>query len=155
MQAITKADTADMRELISFEVRDQAFCVDIHCVREIRGWSAVTPMPQAPSFVCGIVNLRGTMLPIVDLGDRLGYGRTVASARHAIIVVQGGHQLLGLLVDGVSEILSVDAAGIQVPPTLGSEYADDMVCGMLPAAENIITILGVDNIIGSSLPQAA
>src|SRR5690349_10774035 len=98
---MTRTDLRN-RELIAFRIQDQEFCVDIMAVREIRGWTPATPLPQAPSFVRGVINLRGMVLPIVDLSDRLGLGVTEPSARSVIIVSQVGPQIVGLLVDGVS-----------------------------------------------------
>src|ERR1700684_2210346 len=87
------------RELISFRVGAQEFCVDIMAVREIRGWTAATALPQSPTYVRGVINLRGAVLPIVDLAARLGFASADPTARHVIIVTQIGDQLVGLLVD--------------------------------------------------------
>lgn len=79
-----------MRELISFRIGAQEFCVDIMAIREIRGWTAATALPQSPSFVRGVINLRGAVLPIVDLASRLGFESTEANDRNVIIVAQIG-----------------------------------------------------------------
>ncbi|MCQ3971320.1 chemotaxis protein CheW, partial [Klebsiella pneumoniae] len=76
----------DPRELIAFRIGDQEFCVDIRSVREIRGWAPATPLPQSPAYVRGVLNLRGAVLPIIDLSSRLGLGTAEPSARHVIIV---------------------------------------------------------------------
>uniref|UniRef100_UPI0028114691 chemotaxis protein CheW n=1 Tax=Phenylobacterium sp. TaxID=1871053 RepID=UPI0028114691 len=76
------------QELISFRIGAQEFCVDIMDVREIRGWTPATAIPQAPAFVRGVINLRGAVLPILDLGARLGLGAADPTARHVIIVTQ-------------------------------------------------------------------
>ena len=85
----------------------QEFCIDIMSVREIRGWTPATALPHAPAYVRGVINLRGSVLPIVDLAERLGFPPTDASARQVIIVVQVGAQIVGLLVDAVSDILTL------------------------------------------------
>src|SRR4051812_24315234 len=90
------------RELISFRIGDQEFCVDIMEVREIRGWTPATALPKAPAFVRGVITLRGAVLPIVALGARLGLGTAEPTARHVIIVAQVQNQVVGLLVDAVS-----------------------------------------------------
>ena len=77
-------------------------------VREIRGWTPATALPHAPAYVRGVINLRGSVLPIVDLAERLGFPQTEATQRHVIIVVQVDAQIVGLLVDAVSDILSHD-----------------------------------------------
>src|SRR5215475_15482288 len=105
MSGIATIGEAGGRELISFRIGAQEFCVDIMAVREIRGWTQATPLPQAPNYVCGVINLRGAVLPIVDLSARLGLGVTQPDVRNVIIVVRIGPRLVGLLVDAVSEIL--------------------------------------------------
>jgi purine-binding chemotaxis protein CheW len=98
-EANTVADAP--REFIAFRIGVQEFCIDIMSVREIRGWTPATALPHAPPYVRGVINLRGSVLPIVDLAERLGFPPTDASARQVIIVVQVGAQIVGLLVDAV------------------------------------------------------
>ena len=96
------------RELIAFRIGEQEFCVDIMAVREIRGWAPVTPLPHSPTFLRGVLNLRGAVLPIVDLAGRLGLPAAEPTARHVIIVAQVNGQVIGLLVEAVSDILTID-----------------------------------------------
>ena len=93
-------------EFVAFRVGAQDFCVDIMGVREIRGWTPATPLPHAPPFVRGVINLRGAVLPIVDLAMRFGLGLTEPTPRSVIIVVHVHQQIVGLLVDAVSDILT-------------------------------------------------
>src|SRR6476620_956534 len=95
------------RELITFEVADQMFGIDIMAIREIRAWSPTARLPRVPAYVAGVVNLRGTVLPVVDLAARLGWEATEATPRHAIIVTQYAGQARGLIVDSVSDIVTV------------------------------------------------
>ena len=83
------------RELITFELAGQIFGIDIMSIREIRAWTPVTKLPRVPAHVAGVVNLRGTVLPVVDLAARLGWAPTEATSRHAIIVTQLGGQVSG------------------------------------------------------------
>jgi purine-binding chemotaxis protein CheW len=135
------------RELITFRIRDQDFCIDIMSVREIRGWTPATALPQAPSFVRGVINLRGAVLPIVDLSDRLGLGVTEPSERHVIIVSNMGSRFVGLLVDGVSDILAASHEDIQATPDVGSETVRNFVQGILPVDGRMITVLALDHIL--------
>jgi len=105
------------RELISFRIAEQEFCVDIMAVREIRGWTAATPLPRTPDFVRGVINLRGAVLPIIDLSARMGLGAIEPEARHVIIVCRISGQMVGLLVDAVSDILTITDELIQATPT--------------------------------------
>ena len=123
-----------MKELISFRIGAQEFCVDIMAIREIRGWTAATALPQSPSFVKGVINLRGAVLPIVDLASRLGFESTEASDRNVIIVAQIGEQVVGLLVDAVSDILTVTDDVIQPTPDVASETAKSFIRGQIGRA---------------------
>lgn len=117
-------------ELISFEIGGQEFCIDISVVREIRGWTAVTAMPQTPDYIRGVINLRGTVMPVLDLRNRLGLGLTEPSSRHVIVVVQVESRMVGLLVDAVQETFMVDAALLQTPPamdTIGEQFVDAII----------------------------
>ncbi|MFD2237395.1 chemotaxis protein CheW [Aureimonas populi] len=146
---MTTQDTNGGRELIAFCVGEQEFCVDITSVREIRGFAAATPLPHAPSYVTGVINLRGTVLPIVDLSLRLGFGRTEPTERSVIIVVAVGAQLVGLLVDAVSDILTVTDDNLQPTPDLSSEMARSFVKGVIALDGRMISLIGTDNV----LPQ--
>jgi len=118
---------ADPVELLTFTMGDQYYAVDIMLVREIRGWTRPTPLPHAPDYMRGVINLRGTVLPILDLGARLNGVRTEASARNVIIVVEVSGQIAGLLVDAVSDILTLDRADMQPPPDLGGDRAENFI----------------------------
>lgn len=142
-------------ELVAFRIGEQDFCVDIMSVREIRGWSPATPIPHAPRFVRGVINLRGTVLPIIDLAQRFGLPATEPSARHVIIVAQIGSQLAGLLVDSVSDILSMDESFVQDTPEVASNLAKSFVKGVLALDGRMINIISLDNIMPAPEREAA
>lgn len=157
-QAVTDGQAkVDRMELISFQVRDQSFCLDLMVIRELRVWSAPTPLPQAPDYIRGVVNLRGNVLPIIDLGARLGLGHTEATPRHAILVAEAGDRLVGLLVDGVSEILSVPAASIQQTPDVGCRFTREFIRGLLPMEGQMMALLSLDCLVPAleTVPLAA
>lgn len=143
------------QELIAFRIGQQEFCVDVISVREIRGWTPVTPVPQAPSFVRGIVNLRGTLLPIVDLAARLGYPSAEPTARHVIMVAQDGQKNIGLLVDGVSDIFTIEEDDIQPTPDVASEMATTFVRGVIIMDKRMISLIAIENIVPPSALKAA
>jgi purine-binding chemotaxis protein CheW len=142
-------------ELISFQVRDQAFCVDLLAIREIRGWTQATPLPQSPDFIRGVVNLRGAVLPIIDLGARLGLGLTQTTARHAILVAEISDRLVGLLVDGVNEILSVPSDSLQPTPDVGCRVIREFVRGLLALDGRMLTLLSLDRVLPTNEAAAA
>jgi purine-binding chemotaxis protein CheW len=135
------------RELISFRIGDQEFCVNIMEVREIRGWTPATALPQAPAFVRGVINLRGAVLPIVDLGARLGLGTADPTARHVIIVAQVQNQVVGLLVDAVSDILTVTDEEIQPAPDVASEMVRTFVRGLLAIDGRMVSFISLDRVL--------
>jgi purine-binding chemotaxis protein CheW len=135
------------RELISFRIGAQEFCVNIMEVREIRGWTPATPLPQAPPFVRGVINLRGAVLPIVDLGARLGLGAADPTARHVIIVAQVQNQVVGLLVDAVSDILTVTDEEIQPTPDVASEMVRTFVRGLLAIDGRMVSFISLDRVL--------
>ena len=140
----------DPRELIAFRIGDQEFCVDIRAVREIRGWAPATPLPGAPGYVRGVINLRGAVLPIVDLSGRLGLGSAVPSARHVIIVARLGMRTVGLLVEAVSDILSISEEAIQPTPDVACDTVRSFVKGVIPMDGRMISLIALDGL----LPEA-
>ena len=147
--------TGTAQELIAFRLGGQEFCVDVMSIREIRGWTPATPLPQSPDFVRGVINLRGTVLPIVDLAARLGFPMAEPTARHAIIVSQIGTQVVGLLVEGVSDIFTVTHDKIQATPDVASEMAKRFVHGVIPLDGRLISIIAIDAVLPEGARQAA
>jgi purine-binding chemotaxis protein CheW len=124
-------DTPGQRDVVSFRVAEQDFCIDIGVVREIRGWTPTTVLPHAQDYVKGVVNLRGSVVAVVDLSARLGFGATTPSARHIIIIVMIGDQTIGLLADVVSDILTIDDTAMRQVPDIASEVARDFISSVV------------------------
>ena len=148
-----KSGTA--RELIAFAVGKQEFCIDVMSVREIRGWTPATVLPHSQSFVRGVINLRGAVLPIVDLASRLGFESTEASDRNVIIVADIGVQVVGLLVDAVSDILTITDDMIQPTPDVASETAKTFVRGLIPMEGRMISLIGLERVLPEALELEA
>jgi len=144
-----------MRELISFRIGAQEFCVDIMAIREIRGWTPATALPQSPAFVKGVINLRGAVLPIVDLASRLGFESTEVNDRNVIIVADIGGQVVGLLVDAVSDILTVTDDVIQPTPDVASETAKTFVRGLIAMDGRMISLIGLERVLPDLELEAA
>jgi purine-binding chemotaxis protein CheW len=134
-------------ELIVLEVGGNAFCIDIRSVREIRGFTASTPLPQAPEFVLGVINLRGTVMPVLDLRARLGLGVTEATGRHVIVVVHHGDRPAGLLVDAVQETMILPAEQLQPPPRFESDGGEIYVDAVIPLEGRILSLLNVPTLL--------
>lgn len=142
-------------EFIAFRLGEQEFCVDIMSVREIRGWTPATALPHAPTYVRGVINLRGAVLPIVDLAERLGFARAEAATRQVIIVVQIGRQQVGLLVDAVSDILTLPADAIQPPPDLAADAVKTFIRGILALDGRMIGLIRLENVLPEPVENAA
>jgi purine-binding chemotaxis protein CheW len=149
-----QASDPDNRELIAFRVGKQEFCINVMTVREIRGWTAATQLPRAPRYVKGVINLRGAVLPIVDLAQRLGLPSNEPTARNVIIVVQISHQQIGLLVDAVSDILTTNDKNIQPTPDVSSDLVKTFVKGLLPVDGRMISLISLDNVLPAELEAA-
>ena len=136
----------DGREVISFQVAGQEFCVDVMSVREIRGWSPTTPLPHAPPYVRGVMNLRGAVLPVVDAAVRLGLPASEPTRRSVVVVVAIGRRLVGLLVDSVCEILVAPAGAVQPTPEVAGAVVG-FVTGLLAADGRMIALLDLDTVL--------
>ena len=147
--------SAGAREYITFRIGDQYFCIDIMSVREIRGWTPATALPRAPGYVRGVINLRGVVLPIIDLADRLGFSATEPTARHVIIVAQTGKQIVGLLVDAVSDIIAMAADKVQPTPDVGSDAARAFVLGVMAIEERMISLIALESVMPALVGEAA
>ncbi len=149
----SKANAA--REYITFRIGSQFYCIDIMSVREIRGWTPATALPRAPGFVRGVINLRGAVLPIIDLADRLGFEPTEPTARHVIIVTQSGKQVVGLLVDAVSDIIAMPTDKVQPTPDVGSEAARSFVLGVMAIEDRMISLIALESVMPTLSREAA
>jgi purine-binding chemotaxis protein CheW len=135
------------RELIAFAIGKQDFCIDVMSVREIRGWTPATILPHSQAFVRGVINLRGAVLPIIDLAVRLGFPPAETMARHVIIVVQVHNQVVGLLVDSVSDIVTINDEVVLPPPDVASDMAKRFVSGLLAMEGRMVSILSLENVL--------
>ena len=135
------------RELISFRVGDQEYCVNIMAVREIRGWSPATSLPQSPSYMRGVINLRGAVLPIMDLASRIGMPMVEPTVRSVFIVVQAGDRTVGLLVDAVSDILSITDDLVQPTPDVACDAVRSFVRGIISIEGRMISEISLDRLL--------
>ena len=148
-------DSYHADEYVAFRVGEQEYCIDITAVREIRGWTTETILPQSPAYVRGVINLRGAVLPIVDLSQRLGLGVAEPTVRHVIIIACVDDQMFGLLVDAVSDIISVEAEQVQPTPDVGNDSAKKFVCGVIAKESRMISMVEPERILPETELAAA
>ena len=118
------------QNVLSFRIADQDYCLDLGLVREIRGWTPATLVPQSYPWVTGVINLRGAVVVVIDMAARLGLGATVAGPRHVIIVTMIRSQPVGLLVDVVSDIVPLHEEMISHVPEVAAELGRDFITGI-------------------------
>lgn len=138
---------SDECELIAFRVGQQEFCIDIMMVREVRGWTEATELPRTPNYVKGVINLRGAVLPIIDLALCLGMPGAEPTARNVIIVVQISNRQIGVLVDAVSDILTADKSLIQPMNDVTSGLIKNFVRGLLTMEGRMISLITLSHIL--------
>jgi purine-binding chemotaxis protein CheW len=135
------AQGTDLTQFVSFAIGDDHYGVEIMAVREIKGWSGITHLPKQPDYVRGVLNLRGVMVPIIDLRCRFGQGVTEASPMHIVIVVQIGTRSVGLLADRVLDIVTVDATQIQPVPRIAETVQLDFLSGLVTIEGQMIALI--------------
>jgi purine-binding chemotaxis protein CheW len=135
------AQGADLTQFVSFAIGDDHYGVDIMAVREIKGWSGITHLPKQPEYVRGVLNLRGVMVPIIDLRCRFGQGVTEASPMHIVIVVQIDTKSVGLLADRVLDIVTFDATKIQPVPRIANTVQLDFLSGLVTIEGQMIALI--------------
>jgi len=145
----------DMLELIAFTLGDQEFCIEVVSVREIRSWTPATMLPHSPDHVRGVINLRGVVLPVMDLALRLGLAPAEPSPGSVIIVTQIGSQIVGLLVDLVSDIFTISAEEIHPAPDVSKSMDREQIRGMIPMDERMICFLQLNALFGAIESEAA
>ncbi|WP_340160970.1 chemotaxis protein CheW [uncultured Hoeflea sp.] len=145
----------DMLELIAFTLGDQEFCIEVVSVREIRSWTPATMLPHSPDHVRGVINLRGAVLPVMDLALRLGLAPAEPSQGSVIIVTQIGSQIVGLLVDLVSDIFTISAEEIHPAPDVSKTMDREQIRGMIPMDDRMICFLQLNALFGAIESEAA
>ncbi|GAA0564891.1 chemotaxis protein CheW [Rhizomicrobium electricum] len=150
---MSETDTQS-RQYITFIANGQEFAANIMAIREIRGWTDTTPLPHVPDYVRGVINLRGIVLPVVDLKARLGLGMTEATAKHVIIVVADGSRTTGILVDAVSDIITVSNADVQPPPDVMQCGNDGHIDGIAVIDGRMVTLLAISHMTAIGIDNA-
>jgi purine-binding chemotaxis protein CheW len=139
--------TAFPTQLISFAIGDDQYGVDIMAVREIKGWTDITPLPRQPDYVRGVLNLRGVIVPIVDLRCRFGQGLTQATPLHIVIIVQIASKPIGLLADRVLDIVSLDVTQIKPVPRVAQAQRVSFLSGLVTTEAGMIALIDLPNLL--------
>jgi purine-binding chemotaxis protein CheW len=150
-----EARVAEANQFISFAIGDDQYGVDIMAVREIKGWTQITHLPRQPDYMRGVLNLRGVMVPIIDLRCRFGQGMTEATPLHIVIVVQIGTRHIGILADRVLDIVAVNAAQVQPVPRVAEGSRADFLSGLMTIETGMIALIDLTHLLSVSAADGA
>ncbi len=152
---LVTAKNGGIKQFISIKIGEEGYAIDIMAVREIKGWTETTPLPNQPDYILGVMNLRGIIVPVYDLRCRFGMGLTEASRSHAIIIVAAQDRMAGLLVDAVSDILTIDSSQICPVPEAECGHSADFLSGIIPVNETMVVILALDELLARGRGESA
>ena len=149
--AMTVITTGSPAQYLTFQLGGEMFAVGILNVKEIIEYGHLTEIPMMPAFIRGVINLRGAVVPVIDLAARFG-GKTTQVARRTCIVIievvdQDFRSDIGILVDAVSEVLEIPASEIEPPPSFGAKIRADFIFGMGKVSGKFVIILNINNVL--------
>ena len=151
---IIESESDDVNEFLTFMLNNEEYGVDILRVQEIKGWDVVTSVPNMPDYIRGVINLRGTIVPIIDLRRRFDLDVLEYSATTVVIVlkvVTEGHadRVMGIVVDGVSDVYQVKNSNMKDSPEFGGSVDTEFVKALATVGEKMIVLLDIDNMLNS------
>ncbi len=156
MGAVTAVGSRDLAsmdsvQVLTFSMHEEMFAVGILHVKEIIEYGQLTEIPLMPGFIRGVINLRGSVVPVIDLGARFGYDRQNIGRRSCIVIVEmtneEGRHDMGMVVDSVSEVLEVPVAEIEPPPAFGAKIRADFIQGMAKINGGFVIVLNIDRVL--------
>lgn len=139
----------DEEQFLTFVLDNENYGIDILKVQEIRGWTQVTQIPNAPTYVRGVMNLRGAIVPILDLRRRFNMEETVFTAQTVVVVVHVQGRTIGMIVDQVSDVMNIAMKDMRDAPDFGTAIDSSFIKGLVPVDEKMIIILNVDEMLES------
>ncbi|HTU65721.1 MAG TPA: chemotaxis protein CheW [Steroidobacteraceae bacterium] len=151
-------ETGDLSQYLTFVCAGEEYGVAILCVQEIKGWDGVTRVPYTPPYLLGVMNLRGVIVPVIDLRRRFGLPTRVPDSSTVVIVVRvhtgAGEKTAGIVVDAVSEVYSVAPDGIKPTPELGTTTDAACVRGLTSVDGKMVMLLDIDRLVASCIEAA-
>ena len=146
--------TTDGSQFLTFNLGEEFYGVDILRVKEIKGYTTVTKIPNTPAHIKGVLNLRGTIVPIVELRTKFGMPTIEYTTFTVIILVVVRDKVIGLVVDSVSDVLNIDKKDIQPPPQFGAKVDVSFMTGIGKSGEKLVTLLNMDRLlIDGDMPE--
>jgi len=139
--------TADIQQYLSFALGEEQYGIEILRVQEIKGYSGITPIPNTPPHIRGVMNLRGTVIPVVDLRAKFNLETRTYDKFTVIIVVTVGVRIIGLVVDAVSDVLDISRNEIRPAPDFGRHEDTRFISGMVHVGERLVVLLDIANLL--------
>jgi purine-binding chemotaxis protein CheW len=143
----------ETKQYLTFKLTDEVFGVDVAQVREILDYVKITKVPQTPDFMCGVINLRGSVVPVVDMNLKFGMAKSERTVNTCIVVVEvifnEEKSVLGALVDSVQEVFEIEPQNIEPAPKIGTKLKTEFIKGMGKRDEKFIIILDIDKVFSS------
>jgi purine-binding chemotaxis protein CheW len=147
-EPVKASGNADRYQYLTFTLGQGYYGIEILRVQEIKGYSAVTPLPNLPPYIKGVLNLRGAVVPVLDLRDRFGMSESEYTRFTVIIVVRVGERVVGLIVDAVSDVLDVAQNDVVPAPDMGAGVDTSFLTGMAKSEERLISLLDIERVVG-------
>lgn len=139
------------RQLITCTLGTSEYGIEIMAVQEIKGWSMTTAIPQAPVWIRGVINLRGVIVPILDLRARFGMAPTEPTSMHVVVIVQAAGRTMGILVDAVSDIIAVAPEDVRPVPEMSMNAEERLLSGLIPLDRGMVALVSLDALM--TLPE--
>jgi len=140
----------ETRQYLTFTLDGELFALDISKVREVLDYTKVTKVPQMPDFMLGVINLRGSVVPVIDMRTKFGMNKIDRTVNTCIVIVEvtldNEHVILGTLVDSVQEVFELEPNQIEPPPKIGMRLKTEFIKGMGKKEEKVIIILDIDRV---------
>ena len=153
MNAVSRAvndGNADTQQFLTFKLAGEEYGVGILSVQEIRGWSAVTAIPHSPNWLLGVINLRGAVVPIIDLRIKFNFAKAEYNEFTVVIILNVGTRVVGIVVDGVSDVITLSSEQIKPAPSLGSNTDTSHIIGFGTLDERMRILMDVEKLMASA-----
>jgi purine-binding chemotaxis protein CheW len=150
---MSTADSTVMTQYLTFRLGEETYALDISTVREVLDFTAITRIPRTPEFMRGVINLRGSVVPVVDLRLKFGMSKTERTVNTCVVIVEvtidGDTMIIGALADSVQEVMDLEPGHIEPAPKIGSRLDTEFIKGMGKLGERFIIILDIDRAFSS------
>jgi purine-binding chemotaxis protein CheW len=149
MEKIEGGKATEVKEFLSFQLGAEEYGIDILAVREIRAFEKPTRIASAPEFICGVINLRGVIVPIVDLRIKFGLAQVEYNSLTVVIILNVANRIIGIVVDGVSDVLPLGPGDIRPAPEFGSSVATSFIRGLASVQGQLMILVDIEELISS------